>query len=511
MIRLLGLSLAALAVALSWTAGAEAGLNASGSGSGYSHAKTLAAGSTPTASVSGRNVTVSWSAPSGVPASGYVVKRYDTSNQLQTIGASCTGTIAGLSCTENAVPSGTWKYTVTPRQSNWTGTESAKSATTTVGAAALSLSPATVTSLPSTPTGQITNFVQAQTVTFRLDNPSTGTVLTGSITPTPVPSNGTSSVSVTLPAGTANGAHTVYAVGSLGDQAGAPVTVNRPQIGTSVIAKNSGGVAGQIKAGGNYFVYANATGSGNPPTGLSTLQANVSTITTGQTALALTAGSYTAGGQSYNYRSAQQTANAGLTAGSKSYTLTLTDTAGSQTQSSFTVNVDNTVPTATDIQTQNNNTTVGLPQITDTITRTFSEPIDPESVLAGWNGSATPVVVHLVNALILVGGNDGTQVFDATDAAQLPLGQIDLGRTDYVTGVLGGEIARFGATGTASSMQMTGSTIVITLGTQSGQAVGTAAGNGRMSWTPSTTPYDWAGNQMTATAVNESGANDKDF
>jgi hypothetical protein len=62
-------------------------------------------------------------------------------------------------------------------------------------------------------------------VTFRLDNSSTGTVLAGSLAPTPVPSGGGSNITVTVPAGTANGAHTVYAVGSSGDVAGAAITV----------------------------------------------------------------------------------------------------------------------------------------------------------------------------------------------------------------------------------------------------------------------------------------------
>jgi hypothetical protein len=50
-----------------------------------------------------------------------------------------------------------------------------------------------------------------------------------------VPGNGTASVSVTIPAGTANGAHTVYAIGDQGDTAGAPLTVAVPTtISTSV-------------------------------------------------------------------------------------------------------------------------------------------------------------------------------------------------------------------------------------------------------------------------------------
>jgi hypothetical protein len=214
-------------LALCGSAGAD--WHAGGAGSGYSRAKTMPAGNAPTASVSGRNVTVSWPASSGaVSVDGYIVKRYDTSNNQQSVGASCSGTISGLSCTEQGVPPGDWKYSVTPTHSNWRGAESAKSGAVTVGAATLSLDSSSVSSLPSTVTGQITNFKSAQTVSFRLDDPGTGQVLSGSISPTPVPGNGTASVSVTVPTGTANGSHTVYAVGDQGDAAGAPLTVAVP-------------------------------------------------------------------------------------------------------------------------------------------------------------------------------------------------------------------------------------------------------------------------------------------
>src|SRR5215207_6263336 len=93
-----------------------------------------------------------------------------------------------------------------------------------------------MTSLPATATGQIAGFVGGQTVSFRLDNPTTGTLLTGSIAPTPVPAGGSSSVSVTIPAGTANGAHTVYAIGSAGDMAQAGITVSLPTTTISVPA-----------------------------------------------------------------------------------------------------------------------------------------------------------------------------------------------------------------------------------------------------------------------------------
>jgi hypothetical protein len=189
----------------------------------------MPAGNAPAATVSGRNVSLSWPASSGAaPVDGYVVRRYDAGGAEHSVGADCSGTVAGLSCTEHAVPAGDWRYTVAPAHLNWRGAESLQSSPVTVGEPALALDSSSTSSLPATLTGQITDFIGGQAVTFRLDDPSTGTPLSGSITPSPVPGSGAASVSVTLPAGTANGSHTVYAVGDEGDTAGAPVTLAVP-------------------------------------------------------------------------------------------------------------------------------------------------------------------------------------------------------------------------------------------------------------------------------------------
>jgi hypothetical protein len=123
-------------VAVGSPGGATAAWSRIGSGSAVAKAKALGAGNVPTGSVSGHKVTVSWAASSyangGSPA-GYLINRYNASTGvLQTIGANCSGTIAGLTCIENGVPAGSWKYSVTPATGNWRGAESAKSATVTV-------------------------------------------------------------------------------------------------------------------------------------------------------------------------------------------------------------------------------------------------------------------------------------------------------------------------------------------------------------------------------------------
>jgi alpha-tubulin suppressor-like RCC1 family protein len=83
-------------------------------------------------------VTLTWAASTranGGAVDGYRIKRYTTPGlvlQAPTLSA-CFGTIAAITCTENNVPSGDWKYSVTPVfATNWTGAESTMSATATV-------------------------------------------------------------------------------------------------------------------------------------------------------------------------------------------------------------------------------------------------------------------------------------------------------------------------------------------------------------------------------------------
>jgi hypothetical protein len=274
-----------------------------------------------------------------------------------------------------------------------------------------------------------------------------------------------------------------------------------PTASASAIGKTAGGIAGSIKKAGTYYVYANVSDTGNPASGVSKVTANVSTITSGSTAVALSSGSFSAGGVTYNYRSAALTAGSSLAAGNYSYSLTLTDVAGnSATQSGFSVTVNNTAPSGTDVQTTNGGSIAGRADAGDKITFTFGSEIEPISILAGWSGASTNVVVRLNNAT-----NDTVTIFNSTNATQLPLGSISLGRSDYATANI-----TFGATGTASTMVMSGNTITITLGTQSAAAT-TAAATGTMSWTPSATATDAAGNAVSTTAVTESGAADKEF
>jgi hypothetical protein len=308
-------------------------------------------------------------------------------------------------------------------------------------------------------------------------------------------------VGVTVTVGHSFGAFTKTAANS-GDTITAATDYRAPTINRSVIAKSAGGTPGFIKQGGAYFVYADITDTGNPASGISTATSSTSTITTGATATALAAGSFTIGGLTYGRRTASLTANATLTAGTYTYSVTSADVAGNSGSANFNVTVDNTVPTGSDVQTTNGGSIAGRPELNDTIIFTFSEPIDPNSVLAGWTGAATNVVVRLNNNTPV---NDQVQIFNSTNASQLPLGNVDLARTDFVTANL-----TFGATGTASSMSMSGNAITVKLGTQSAAGT-TAAGTGAMIWTPSATATDRAGNAAATTNRTETGTADLDF
>lgn len=478
-----------------------------GGGSGYGKAVAMPTGDTPAPSVTGRNVAVSWNQsafPDSTPVNAYVLERYNTLGIPQGVGSPCSGTISGLTCTEAGTPPGLWTYAVTPKHHQWLGVEGAKSVAVTVAAPSLTfVPPTTLAPLPGSLTGAVASFVTGETIVFRLDDAATGTVLSGSVTDSPIPFSGISPVSVTIPVLVSAGSHTVYAVGSAGSQASATFTVTphdvtAPVVSSTVIAKSTGGVGGYIRQAGQYFVYANVTDQGSPSSGILTVRTNVSTVTTGATAVALVAGAFTVEGVSYNYRTAVQTASNPLAAGSKAFSITATDVAANvTTQGGFSVVVDNTAPSASDVQTVNGGATPGRAETGDQLVLTYSEPMEPNRIIAGWTGGSTAVTIRLVQNA----GGDQVQVRNGANTAALPLGTVLLNRTDFTT------VTR---NFTASSMVMSGSTISITLGTPSG-AVTTAAAAAGMSWTPSATAWDRAGNACTVVARAELGPVDLDF
>jgi hypothetical protein len=276
-----------------------------------------------------------------------------------------------------------------------------------------------------------------------------------------------------------------------------------PTASAAVVAKSAGGDVGYVRASGGYYAYANVTDGGNPASGVASVSATVGVL---PVTLGTAGGPWTVDGVSYNYRSALQTLPGGTSAGISPLAIISTDSdtpPNGQTQNGFSVVVDNTGATATDVQTANGGSIAGRPQQGDTVTFTYSEPVERLSILSGWTGTTANVVVRINN-----GSPDRLLVYNAANTTVLPLTNatgLDLGRNDYV-----GSNRTFGATGTASTMVRSGNSITVTLGTQSGAGT-TAGGNGTMSWTPSATVTDRAGNATSTTARTETGAADREF
>lgn len=238
-------------------ASAWAAWSAGGAGAGAAKSQAMPAGPTPAVSVQGRNVTVSWPAATlagGVPVSGYQVRRVNASGTGVTVGASCSSTQTGLSCTETTVTPGTWSYGITALFAGWTGAEGTRT-TATVGAPAFSLGTAAVTALPATVTGTLANYAGPASLTFRLDDATTGQLLTAS--PSAVPAGGTVQVSLSLPAGLTEGTHRIFAIGagSAIDSVAASVLVNtvRPRP-TSLVTANGGAAAGTVEPGDSVVI-----------------------------------------------------------------------------------------------------------------------------------------------------------------------------------------------------------------------------------------------------------------
>jgi hypothetical protein len=233
---------------------ALAAWNKSSGGDGRSRAITMPAGNTPWTSVTNRNVTVSWTAatmPGGIPVDGYKVFRYNAGGTAFSVTGGCMGTVAGLTCTETAMAPGSWRYAVAPVYELWQGAEGPRSSAAVVSAPQLNLTGSTnITSFPATLNGSVNNYIPGQTLTMRLDDPTTGQVLSATVTPNSIPASGTASVQVTVPSTLADGGHSLYAAGSDGDQASAVFTVNAPALTPTALALiNGGNQTGRIQEG----------------------------------------------------------------------------------------------------------------------------------------------------------------------------------------------------------------------------------------------------------------------
>ena len=169
--------------------------------------------------------------------------------------------------------------------------------------------------------------------------------------------------------------------------------------------------------------------------------------------------------------------------------------------SSFATAADWVAPTATSIAATNKGgvgTVAGKLGAGDKITFTFSEAIDPGSILSGWSGASTAVRVRFTDA----GSADTFTVQDSAGGATVNLGSVAT-NGNYVTA---------STTVTSSTMVRStdGTTITVTLGTPSNVS-STAVTARNMSWTLAAGPKDLAGNALVTPATRTETDLDVDF
>jgi predicted ribosomally synthesized peptide with SipW-like signal peptide len=258
-----------------------------------------------------------------------------------------------------------------------------------------------------------------------------------------------------------------------------------PSAEASLIAPTSGGTPGYLKSKATYYVYAKVSDSGNPASGVASVKADVSAITSGQTGASLVAGSYSVGGVSYNYRSASLTAGT-LTVGSKAYSLAMADKGGYSSSQSFSVAVLGSFAGASFETDNSSGGNEGKPEAGDTATFTYSSAPMPSSIVSGWSGSSpTSVAVTITQS----SSNDTLTVSGAA------LGTVEL-KGNYVSKTV---------TFSSSTLALSGSSIVLTLGTPSSSTSLEDDNASRAPiWKPSSSAKDLAENACSTASVTAS-------
>ncbi|MGZ5300004.1 MAG: hypothetical protein ACXWDU_10055 [Actinomycetota bacterium] len=272
-----------------------------------------------------------------------------------------------------------------------------------------------------------------------------------------------------------------------------------PHVTRTAVAKTVGYLAGAIRQGGQFYVYAQIDDGGNPPIGVGPVTVNVSAFSTGGAAVAMVPGAFSERGVLYNYRSAARAAMNPMANGTRTYSFSMADLAvpaHSQTQTGFTVIIDNTGPAPVNMTSANRaGGTVGRAEQGDSITYTWNEPIDPESLLPGWDGgSPTTVTVRITNN----GNNDRVRV--RGPAGNLNFGTVRL-QQNYVPAA---------RDFTGSAITMLGNTVTIVLGTPNG-ATNLVTAPTATTWQADSGAYDAAGNTCSNVTITGSGSPRIDF
>lgn len=175
--------------------------------------------------------------------------------------------------------------------------------------------------------------------------------------------------------------------------------------------------------------------------------------------------------------------------------------------------VDNTPLKAYDVQTVNGGAKAGRLDTGDKLVLTYSDQVNPASVMTGWTGAATGVTLRLRDGNAVSSGLGGTN--DTVDVLNgstvLGLGSVNL-KSNLIKN---GKTTTFIATMTATTTTVNGTTatvVTITAGTTSGAGnLRTATSATLAVWTPSTAALDLFGKPCSAAPATERGAANLEF
>ena len=266
-----------------------------------------------------------------------------------------------------------------------------------------------------------------------------------------------------------------------------------PSVDDVVAQKAEGGATGKLRPGGQYYLYANVSPTGAPPSGVAAVTAVPGPLAASNATMSK--GDWTVNGTHYGYRSPILTVPATLSAGSQDLTVRATDNAGN---APGTATVPVSVETAALRATAVSITSAGYagkPSTGDAILLTYNRAPEPATILAGWDGSATSVDLVVVDggAYGVGSTNDLIGALDSTGNL-LPLGYV----------ATNGEFVASGRTVTfaRSSMMLDGAAVTVTLGTPDlpGYLKTDIARNAPV-WTPTSTVTDEYGLAASTAAV----------
>jgi hypothetical protein len=176
------------------------------------------------------------------------------------------------------------------------------------------------------------------------------------------------------------------------------------------------------------------------------------------------------------------------------------DKAGNQASTSFTLHVDNTAPTGSSSSSANGGTPAKA-DTNDTITLTYSERIDPNTIISAWTGAAAQNITVRITDNAINHSDDQISFYDAANSTQITsLGTIDTNQDLVGNGVTAVFRHTNGQTANSTITQSAAS-FTITLGALASGSVNTSVAAAAQTWNLNSGAKDLAGNAIVTPAT----------